>query len=254
MKRRATHVRFAHRPDTPGAVSCRPGLLGPDVHALSGTFDPAFPAAELRESRDIHEHALFASQGLTLLFKRYAAGRKRERTRERTVVGGQTDPEGAHRLQDVDAKRPHLEHITLVRCAPRPVKAVLHAVAHDADGAIHDAPVRIQAQRDPEVERSVCRKPVEPVAVVGVAVIGDRMRNRLRGLVQRVVVEAAQHAGSGKHDDVTGNTAARQRRKALIDLFELDTRGNQAIQVQPALLVELDKLGHVHPEVVRAHR
>ena len=102
------------------------------------------------------------------------------------------------------------------------MKAVLHPVAHDADGAIHDAPVRIQAQRDPEVERSVCRKPVEPEAVVGVAVIGDRVRNRLRSLVQRIVVEAAQHAGSGKHDDVARYTAARQRSNALIDFFDLD--------------------------------
>ena len=62
--------------------------------------------------------------------------------------------------------------------------------------AVEDAEVRVQRGADAEVELAVVLVAVEPVAVVGVAVAGRGLRDRLRRLVDRVVVELAQHGAS----------------------------------------------------------
>jgi hypothetical protein len=59
------------------------------------------------------------------------------------------------------------------------VERVLFAVAHDAQAAVEDAEVRVQRGADAEVELAVVLVPVEPVAVVGVAVAGRGLRDRL---------------------------------------------------------------------------
>src|SRR5438034_101134 len=76
------------------------------------------------------------------------------------------------------------------------MEGVLLAVAHDAEAAVEDAEVRVQRGADAEVELAVVLVAVEPVAVVGVAVARRGLRDRLRRLVDRVVVELAQHGAS----------------------------------------------------------
>src|SRR4029078_2516803 len=73
------------------------------------------------------------------------------------------------------------------------MERVLLAVAHDAQAAVEDAEVRVQRGADAEVELAVVLVAVGPVAVVGVPVAGRGLRDRLRRLVDRVVVELAEH-------------------------------------------------------------
>ena len=76
------------------------------------------------------------------------------------------------------------------------MERVLLSVAHDAEAAVEDAEVRVQRGADAEVELAVVLIAVEPVAVVGVAIAGGGRRDRLRRLVDRVVVEFAEHCAS----------------------------------------------------------
>src|SRR5437879_2700562 len=76
------------------------------------------------------------------------------------------------------------------------MERVLFAVAHDAQPTVEDPEVRIQRGADPEVELAVVLIAVEPVAVVRIPVAGGRLRDRLRRLVDRIVVELAQHGSS----------------------------------------------------------
>ena len=88
------------------------------------------------------------------------------------------DADAAHRLEHVDLERADAQVGRLLRCAPRRVERVLLAVAHDAEPAVEDAEVRVQRGADAEVELAVVLVPVEPVAVVGVAVAARGRRDR----------------------------------------------------------------------------
>ena len=105
------------------------------------------------------------------------------------------DADASHGLEDLDLERPDAQVGRLQRRATRRVEGVLLAVAHDAEAAVEDAEVRVQRRADAEVELAVVLVAVEPVPVVGVAVAGHGGRDRLRRLVDRVVVELAQHCG-----------------------------------------------------------
>ncbi len=70
---------------------------------------------------------------------------------------------------------------------------MLLPVPNDAERRVHDAPVRVDGEGDAEVELAVPREAVEPVAVVGVAVAGRGVRQRLWRLVQGVVVVSGEH-------------------------------------------------------------
>src|SRR5262249_42182980 len=82
-----------------------------------------------------------------------------------------------------------------LRSASRRVERVLLAAADDAEAAVEDAEVGVQRGADAEVELAVVLVAVEPVAVVGVAIAAHRGRDRLGRLVDRVVVELAEHWG-----------------------------------------------------------
>ena len=63
--------------------------------------------------------------------------------------------------------------------------------------------------------------------------------------------------GGGRHledDHRAGSLAALHRRVALVDLAEGDPRGDELIQAQAALAVEVQPLRYVDAEPVRAHR
>ena len=68
----------------------------------------------------------------------------------------------------------------------------LHTVVHDRERGVDDAAVRVHRHAGREVE--VLGVAVEPEAVVVVRVTGRGVRDRQRGLVDRVVVEGCQHA------------------------------------------------------------
>ena len=95
----------------------------------------------------------------------------------------------------LDLERADAQVGGLERRATRRVERVLLAVAHDAEAAVEDAQVRVQRGADAEVELAVVLVAVEPVAVVGVAIAAHGRGDRLRRLVDRVVVELAQHCG-----------------------------------------------------------
>src|SRR6476646_10056268 len=98
------------------------------------------------------------------------------------------------------------------------MERVLLAVAHDAQAAVEDAEVRVQRGADAEVELAVVLVAVEPVAVVGVAVAGRGLRDRLRRLVDRVVVELAEHRASSRTVGPVRRTGATYDTPALGEL------------------------------------
>src|SRR5262249_25968978 len=69
----------------------------------------------------------------------------------------------------------------------------LLAVAHHAEGGVHHAAVRVDAERGGEEEIARPRVAVEEVAVVEVAIAGAGVGDRLGILGDRVVVIARQH-------------------------------------------------------------
>ena len=122
------------------------------------------------------------------------------------------DADPAHRFEHLDLERPDAQVGRLQRRASRRVEGVLLAVAHDAEAAVEDAEVRVQRGADAEVELAVVLVAVEPVAVVGVAVAAHGRRDRLRRLVDRVVVELAQHCGLPGWPWTLGVAATRGQR------------------------------------------
>ncbi|MFN9938243.1 MAG: hypothetical protein ACK56I_02105, partial [bacterium] len=60
---------------------------------------------------------------------------------------------------------------------------------------VHNAAVRVSAEGQPEGHAPVVVIPVEPVAVVEVAIALRGLRHRLMGLVDAVVVEGSDHPG-----------------------------------------------------------
>lgn len=60
-QRCTARIGFAHWADAPGTIAGGPGLFGADRDALTGTVDPALPAAKLGEPGNIHEDTLVAA-------------------------------------------------------------------------------------------------------------------------------------------------------------------------------------------------
>jgi hypothetical protein len=98
------------------------------------------------------------------------------------------------------------------------VKAVLHAVLHDAEVAVEDVPVRIDPEPDLEDEVAVPVESVEPVAVVEVAIARTGLVDRLRGLVNHEVVEVGNHErtpmSEGRNETAASSAASLQVTRA----------------------------------------
>ena len=78
------------------------------------------------------------------------------------------------------------------RNATRREHRTLHAVVHDRERAVDDPAVRVHRHAGREVE--VFGVAVEPEPVVVIRIAADGMRDRQRGLMDRVVVERREHA------------------------------------------------------------
>src|SRR5262245_13430552 len=192
LRRRAARVGNPDGPDPPGAVLGAEGAPRVDREAAPGVPHLALPAPELIEARGVHRGPPAPPRLAPLLDVRRARD-PLEVAGDAGLVLGDHDAQPLHRLLDVDAERAHLHLRRLARDAARGVEGVLLAVAHDREAAVHDAEVRIDGGADPEVVLAVLGVAVEPVAVVGVAVAGGGLRDRLGRLMDRVVVEAREH-------------------------------------------------------------
>ena len=82
------------------------------------------------------------------------------------------------------------ENMAVRRRASRRVKRTLLAAMDNAEGAIHDFPIGIEAQRNAEIERLIGSKPIEPVPIVKIAIRCNGMRDRFRRLMDGKVIES----------------------------------------------------------------
>ena len=114
----------------------------------------------------------------SLLHARGASG-ELEVGHDSRLVLVEGDAQPPHRFHHVDRERPDRDVGRLVGGAARAVERVLLTVAHDAQPAVENPEVGVEGGADPEVELAVAGEPVEPVAVVGVAVTGGRYRDGL---------------------------------------------------------------------------
>jgi hypothetical protein len=193
-RRRAAGLGLAHWSDPP-----RPVLRPEDARDVDGERPPcvadlSLPAPELREARHVHRDPRAGSYRLAPLLDTGRARDERQVALDAGLVRLEHDARAAHRLHDLDPERSDARVRRVLRCAPRAVKGVLLAVAHDREAAVQDSAVGIQAHPHGEVELPVVRVAVEPVAVVDVAVARRRVGDRLGDLVDRVVVESGEHA------------------------------------------------------------
>ena len=78
---------------------------------------------------------------------------------------------------------------------PRREHRPLDTVVNDRERGVNDPAIRVHGHPGREVE--VLGVAVEPEAVVVVRVAARGVRDRQRGLVDRIVVERCQHAGDG---------------------------------------------------------
>ena len=235
----------AHAPRTVlGAVTDRLAHLDLAVRAA----DDAAPAAELVEARGVHRPPSPAPQDLPRLLDRRRARREDQVARDATLVVLEHHARPLHRFDDLDAERSDLHLGAFGRRAPRAVETVLACVRpNHAEGAVEDAAVRIDRHADAEVVGAVVRVAVEPSAVVDVAVAGRRVGDRLRRLVDRIVVELVQHGrglGGMRSDRDVVRVGCDVRIKEAPDL-RIQTLG----PVSAAGLGVLDRRLHIDQEL-----
>jgi hypothetical protein len=144
--------------------------------------------------------------GEARLLDRRRASAERQVGGEAVLVLRDPHAERAQRLDDLDRDRSDGRLAALGRCEARRAHDPLAAVLHDAEGGVHHPPVRVDAERGREEEVAGAGVPVEEIAVIEVAVAGRRLRDRLRGLVEEVIVETGQH----------GLILARSRRASTV--------------------------------------
>ena len=102
----------------------------------------------------------------------------------------EADPLAAHRLDDVEAERPHRKVVRTRPQRPREADVPLLSLPDDAGVAVHHVRVRVQAQAAEDVHTRPVEREVVAVVVVGVR--GRRDVDRSSRLVERVVVEGVQ--------------------------------------------------------------
>ena len=193
--RREAGIRTADATEAPAAVLGAVDARRVDGDGRAVVRDLAFPLAELGEAGDVHDRATAVVPYLATLLDACGAGGEREVGRDAGVVVVDGNADAAHRFEHLDLERADAEVGGLQWRASRRVERVLFTVAHDAEAAVEDAEVRVQRGTDAEVELAVVLVAVEPVAVVGVAIAAHGRGDRLRRLVDRIVVELAQHCG-----------------------------------------------------------
>ena len=191
--RRTTDLGLADGAYAPGAVLGAVHRRGIHRHGLAGVADLALPAPELREARGVHHDAPAGLGGLAALLHARGARGKGQVAGDAGLVVVERDARHAHRLHDLDPERPAARVGWIGGRAARAVEGVLLAAAHDAEAAVQDAPVRVEAHGHAEVELPVVGVAVEPVAIVHVAITGGGVRHRLGRLVDRVVVQSGKH-------------------------------------------------------------
>ncbi len=76
------------------------------------------------------------------------------------------------------------------------MKGVLLAVDHNREAAVHDAEVGVERGAHSDIEGAVVLVTVEPIAVIHVAVARCGMHERLRRLMNGVVIEFRKHGFS----------------------------------------------------------
>ena len=154
----------------------------------------AGPAPELIETGRVHGAARTGPQRLPRFLNGGGTRRKRQIARDAAFVVVEHDARAPQRFDDLDAERSDLHVGTFCRGAPRPIKTMLAPIRlHDAECTIENAAMRINRHTDAEVIGTVGCVAVEPRAVVDVAVARRRMGDRLRRLVNGVVVQLVQH-------------------------------------------------------------
>ena len=181
------------RPDAPGTV--------PRADR-AGCEDPAH-AVYLNPSRhpDVHGQPRVVHEGPGPVPVDEPGLLDREGPAFEGEVGGDpvarldNDPEGLEGLDHLDADRPRRDVHALHVQEARGVQAVLHPVADHREMGIGDVQVRIDAEGDGEELGSVRLIAIEEVTVVEVPV-GSREGDRLRGLVNWIVVALGQHVPS----------------------------------------------------------
>ena len=186
---RATAVGVTHRPDTPGAVLESKGAAPVHLQLPAVVANPALPAAELVQAGRVHDQVALVAQGLTALLDTAGVGGEQQVALYAGVIGGDHHPVTPHGFENLQREGSHLGFRGLQGRPPRTVKGVLMTLYRQTQAAIHDTQVGIATQGHTEVEAAVPGMAVVPEPVIGEAVTGRRVKQRLGGLVNRVVVE-----------------------------------------------------------------
>ena len=117
------------------------------------------------------------------------ARRKREVARDSGVIVSNNDAMASHRLKDLQAERADNEFGWLQRCPTRAMEGILPALYGKAQATVQYPQIGVTAHCNAEIESSVPIVSVIPEAVVMKAITGGGVKNRLSGLVNRVIVK-----------------------------------------------------------------
>ena len=107
-------------------------------------------------------------------------------------VLGNAHAQHLKRLDDIDGERADARIHTLHVKEARDMEIVLHTVDDDAEGAVHDVEMRIDAERRRKEHIAATRITVEEEAVVEIAVRA-RKGDRFRRLVNGIIVCLGEH-------------------------------------------------------------
>src|SRR5690348_16398646 len=72
-------------------------------------------------------------------------------------------------------------------------------------------------------------------------------------IVEKPAMAKNARDSRGKFDQIADNRAGAQRGEAFVDLLELELPGDEVIEFELALQVELDETRHVDAEAIGAH-
>src|SRR5262249_26967383 len=196
----------------PRAVAGAPPPVGRDIEVLVADFERPRPEAGLGEAHRVEQHPPVLPDVLARLEERRDRALPRQVAGD-AVLGGLQDH--AHLLQafdDLDVERPDARVHAVVELARGPHDPMLVAPADARERVLH-AEVRGLPDTHDQHQLVAASVQVEVVAVVEVAVAGPDVADRLRDLVERVVVHRREHRASASYPSAIRPSSARNGRE-----------------------------------------
>jgi hypothetical protein len=192
-------------PNAPRTIARPPPRGRIQREGLAARGEGAVPAAGLRQATGVEDDtAVFTDVVTRLLERRHGAGPGGVDGDAPLVVDA-TNAQLLQRFDDLDADGAHagVHAIGRVESSGRAHHTVLSLV-EDQQVRVDDSEVRVHTKSAHEHHRAVVIETVEVVAVVEVAITGGGVTHGLAGLVDRKVVEVAEHVRSPGWSGIVG--------------------------------------------------